>query len=98
MRVDLVLGAVVGLVEEGELEESPDVGAFAGEGDEDGDIGGVVLGILAVWVEVDGPVVASDREALAGDVLPDAHPFRKRVSSYRQAVRSVHRLRHRLRP
>lgn len=93
-----MLGAVVGLVEEGELKEGTDVGAVAGEGDEDGDIGGVVLGVLAVGVEVDGPVVAADGEGVAGDVLAHAHPLGKRVPSYRHAVRPVHRLRHPLRP
>jgi hypothetical protein len=91
--VDLVL-ALAALVEQRELEEGADVGALGGEGDEDGDVGGVVLGVLPVGVEVDRPLVAADGEGLAGDVLPDAHPLGERVALDHEAVGAVHRLRH----
>lgn len=94
MAVDLVL-ALAALVEERELEEGADVGAVAGEGDEDGDVGGVVLRVLAVGVEVDGPVVATDGEGVAGDVLAHPRALRQGVTLDQEPVRSVHRLRHR---
>lgn len=61
------------LVEEGELEECAHVGAVGSEGDEDGDVGTVVLGVLTVGIEVDGPVIASDGEDVAGEVVAGAH-------------------------
>jgi hypothetical protein len=70
--VDLVASAAR-LVQEGKLEEGAHVGAAGDEGDEDGDVGSVVLGVLAVGVEVDSPVVASDGEDVAGEVVAGAH-------------------------
>jgi len=96
MAVDLVF-PLAALVEERELEEGPDVGAFARQRDEDGDVGGIVLGILAIGVEVDRPVEPSHREHVARNVLPHSHPFRQGVSLDHELVRPVHRLRHRLR-
>ena len=72
MNLVLLLAA---LVDERELEEGTHVGALAGEGDEDGDVCGVVLGVLAVGVEVDGPLVPAYREGIARDVLPNPIPF-----------------------
>jgi hypothetical protein len=92
--VDLV-AAAAGLVEEGELEEGADVGAVGGEGDEDGDVVGVVLGVLAVGVEVDGPVVAAHREGVAAHVPPGPYALRHREPLHRVLVRPPHRLRHR---
>jgi len=91
--VDLVL-ALAALVKERELEESADVGAIGGEGDEDGDVDGVVLGVLPVGVEVDRPLVAAHGEGLAGDVLAHAHALRERVALDHEPVGAVHRLRH----
>jgi len=94
VAVNLVL-TIPALVEQRELEQSADVGALGGEGDEDGDVGGVVLGVLAVRVEVYRPLVPSHRERLAGDVFPHSDPLRQGVSLYHELVRPVHRLRHR---
>ena len=44
------------LVEQRELKQGADVGALGGERDEDGDVGGVVLWVLAVRVEVYRPL------------------------------------------
>jgi hypothetical protein len=87
--------ALVALVEERELEERAHVGALGGERDEDGDVGGVVLGVLPVGVEVDRPLVPAHGEGLAGDVLPHAHALGERVALDHEPVRAVHRLRHR---
>jgi len=96
MAMNFVL-PLAALVEERELEKRPDVGAFAGQGDEDGDVGGIVLGILAVGVEVDRPVVTSDGEHVARNVLPHSHPLRQRIALDHELVRPAHRLRQRLR-
>ena len=93
MAMDLVLAGAA-LVKQSELEESAHVVSLAGQCDEDGDVGGVVLGILAIRVEVDSPLEPSDREVVARDVLPHPDPLCQRVPSYREIVRAVHRLRH----
>jgi hypothetical protein len=94
--VDLVL-ALAALVEERELEERADVGALGGESNEDGDVGGVVLGVLPVGVEIDRPLVPADGEGLAGDVLADAHSLGQRVALDDETVGAIHRLSHRAR-
>jgi len=94
VAVHLVL-AVAALVEQGEFEERANVSSFGSEGDEDGDIGGVVFRILAVGIEVNRPLVASDGESFARDVFSDAYSLGKRVTLDHELVRTVHRLRHR---
>lgn len=71
MAVDLVLASST-LIEERQLEQSPNVRSIAGKGDENGDIGGMILGVLAIGVEVDRPLVAADGEIVAGDVFANA--------------------------
>lgn len=74
VAVDFVL-AFAALVDEGELEEGANISALAGEGDEDGDIGGVIFGVFAVRVKVNGPLVTAHSEILAGDVFTHADAF-----------------------
>lgn len=88
MGMNLVL-SFAALINKGELEERPYVGALAGERNEDGDIGGVVLGVLAVGVEIDGPLVAADGEVVAGDVLADADALGEGVALYGEVVGAV---------
>lgn len=97
MAVNFML-SLAALVEKRELEKSTNVGAVAGEGDEDGDIRGIVFRVLAVGIEVDCPLITADREGLARYVLADAHPLRQRIPLYREPVRAVHRLGHGTRP
>ena len=85
VAMNLVLGRA-SLVEEGKFKESTDVGAFTGESDEDRDIGGVVFGVLPIRVEIDGPLVTSNREILARYVLSNSDPLRQRVPSYCEVV------------
>lgn len=80
------------LVEEGELEERADVSAVGGEGDEDGDVVGVVIGALSVGVEVDGPVVPSDCEDVAGDEAAGTHALVEGEALDGERVRAPHRL------
>lgn len=94
MAMNLVM-PLPALVNERELEKRPDLGAFASQRDEDRHVSRVILGVLAVRVEEDPPLVASDGEVIARDVLPHAHPFRQSVPLYHELVRAVHRLRHR---
>ena len=93
MAVHLVL-LLAALVQESELEESAHVGAVAGEGDEDGDVERAVLGILAIRVKVDRPLVAPHREGFAGHVFSGPHTLRQRVSLDRVQMGAVHRLAH----
>jgi len=69
--VHLVL-PLAALVDERELEERAHIRALAGEGYEEGDVGGAVLRALPVGVEVDRPVESPHGEGLGGDILP--HP------------------------
>lgn len=65
------------LILQRDLEQSPDVHPLTLEDDEEGDVGGVVLDVLAVWVEVDRPEVAAGLEGVAGDVSPYPDPLRE---------------------
>lgn len=97
MGVNLVACAA-GLVEEGELEEGAYVGALGGEGDEDGDVAGVVLVVLPVGVDVDGPVVAADGEGVAGEVPAGADALGEGEALEGVLVRAPHGLGDRPRP
>lgn len=82
------------LIHQRQLEQGPNVARIAREGDEEGDVRGVLLGVLPVGVEVDHPVVSSDGEDVALYVPPRAHSFGQGVAFDRELVRSVHRLHH----
>lgn len=86
---------LAGAIEEGELEEGADVGTLAGEGYEKGDVGRSVLGVLAVGVEVDRPVMAADGEHVGGDVLSDPDALRQREAVDGELVGAVDRSRDR---
>lgn len=73
--MDLVF-PLAALINKRELEKRPDLTTLAGQRDEDRDVSGVVLGVLAVREEEDRPLVPSHGEVIARYVLPDAHPFR----------------------
>lgn len=72
--------ALATLIHERQFEESSNIGALAGQCNENRDISGMILWILAVRVEVNRPLVASDREILAGNVFSNAHTFGQRVA------------------
>lgn len=96
VAVDLVL-PFAALVNQGQLEQRPYISAFAGEGDEHGDVGRVVLGVLPIGIEVDRPLVPADGEIFAGYVFPHSHALGKRVASDCELVRAIHGLGERLR-
>lgn len=96
VAMNLVL-LLTALIDKRELEERSDVGALAGERDEDRNVSGIVLRVLPVGVEVNRPLVTSDGENVARNVLPHSHALRQRVSLDHELVRAVHRLRHRSR-
>lgn len=91
MAVDLVV-VPAALVQQRELEERPDVGALAGERDEERDVCGVVLGALAVRVEVDRPGVSPHGEGFGGDVPADPHALGQGVALDLELVRPIHGL------
>lgn len=91
MAMDLVPSPIA-LVQESQLEQGPNVSALAGERDEERDVGGVVLGALAVRVEVDRPRVPAYRERVGRHVLTDPHAFRERVPADLELVGPIHRL------
>nr|KYP40451.1 hypothetical protein KK1_038206 [Cajanus cajan] len=90
MAMNLIIPLLT-LIHQRQLEESPNIGPVASERYEDGNVHGIVLGVLAIRVEIDGPIVATDAESVAHDVLPRTHPFRQRITLYRELVRAVHR-------
>ena len=75
MAMNLVI-PLAALINKRELEKRPDFTSLASQRDEDGDVSGVILRILAVREEEDLPLVSPDGEVIARYVLPDAHPFR----------------------
>lgn len=91
MAVHLVFPLAT-LVDESELEQRPDIRPLAGQRDEHGDVGGVVLRVLAVRVEVDGPLKPADGEGVAGDVFAYAHSLRQRVPLDDELVGPIHSL------
>nr|GMD50379.1 ribonuclease HI [Ipomoea batatas] len=68
------------VIHKGELKQGPDIGVFAGERDENRNVDGGILDVLAVGVKVDSPIVATDGEGIAGDVLARTHALAQRVT------------------
>lgn len=89
--MDLVPPSVA-LVQERQLEQSPNVGAVAGERDEERDVGGVVLRALTVGIEVNRPLVAADHERIGSYVFSDPHALGEREPADPKLVGPIHRL------
>lgn len=87
--------AISALVHQSQLEQSSHISTLAGKRNEDGNIGRIVLGILAIGIEIDSPLKPSDGEIFAGYVLADADPFGERVAFDDEVVRTIDGLRHR---
>lgn len=92
------MAGAAGLVEEGELEEGADIGALGGEGDEHGDVAGVLLVVFPVRVDVDGPVVTADGEGVAREVSAGADSLGEGEALEGVLVRTSHGLSDRPRP
>lgn len=86
--------ALAALIHESQFEESSNIGTLAGECNKNGDISGMILGILSVGVEVNRPLVASDGEILAGNVFADAHAFGQGVTLDDELVGAIDGLGH----
>lgn len=89
MAMDFVL-AFAALIDEGELKQGANVGALAGESDKDGDIRGIIFGILTVRIKVNGPLVTADGEILAGDVFTNSDAFGQGVTLDCESVRAIY--------
>jgi len=83
------------LIQKGQLEKCPNVGAVAGQSDEERHIGGIVLHALPIWVEINRPIVPSNGKLLGGHVLANPDPLGERVPRDLELVRAPHGLRHR---
>lgn len=94
MAVNLML-AITTLINKGELEQCPNIGAFACKGDENGDISRVIFRVFPIWVEINCPLVATHREILTGYVLSNSYALSKRIPLYDEVVRAVHGVGHR---
>lgn len=80
------------LIQERQLEESPNVRSLASQGNEDRHVYSIILLILSIRVEIDCPLKPADGEIVTGNVLADSHSFRERVPLNDKLVRSIHRL------
>lgn len=67
--------AFAALIHKRKLEQGPNIGAFASQCNEDGDVSGTIFGVFTVGVKVNSPPVATYSEIIADNVLPNAHPF-----------------------
>lgn len=83
------------LINERELEERPHIRPLARQGDEDRHIGRTVLRIFPIRIEVNRPLIPTNRKIIARDVLTDPHPLGQRVTLDHELVGPVHGLRHR---
>lgn len=63
------------LIQQRQLEQRPHIGPIASQRNKNRDVRRVILWILAVGVEVDGPLVPADGERVARDVFPDPDSF-----------------------
>lgn len=77
------------LIQKRQFEQSPDVGAVAGQSDEQRHVIGVVLDALAVRVEIYRPRVAADHKRFGPDVLSDPHALGERVPTDLEFVASI---------
>lgn len=78
------------LIHQRQLEQSPNIGSVASERNKDRNVHGIVLRVLPIGVEVNSPIVTTNGESVAHDVLSRAHPFGQRVTLYCELVRAVH--------
>lgn len=85
------------LIQKGQLEKRPNVGAIAGKRDEEGNIGGIVLRALPIRVEINRPIVTTHRENIRSYVLPDPDSLGERVPGDLELVGASHRLGYRRR-
>lgn len=89
MAMDLV-PLLATLIQQGQLEKRPNIGTFTRKRDEERHIGAIVLGALAIRVEVDRPIVPTNRENVGSYVLPNPNSFGQRVPSDLETVRALH--------
>lgn len=88
MAMNLML-LIATLINKRELEQSPHIGSFARQGNEQRNVRGVILRTLPVWVEVDSPRVTADGEGIGGDVFADPDAFGERVAADLEFVEAV---------
>lgn len=81
------------LIHQRQLKQGPNIRAFARQRNENRHVRGIILGVLAVGVEINRPLVPSHGEIVAGDVLPNSHAFRQRIPLDYEPVGPIHGLR-----
>lgn len=74
MAMNLML-PFTALIQKRKSKQCSDIGTFASQSNENGDVSRIIFGVFTVRVKVNGPLVAAHREIVAGNVLPYAHPF-----------------------
>ena len=77
------------LIKKSEFKERSNIGSLTGERDKNRDIERIVFSILAIRVEVDGPLIAADGEGVARDVFPYPHAFGEGVTSDGEVVGAI---------
>jgi len=89
MAMNLIVPLLT-LIDQRQLEQSPNVSSVACESYEHRYVHGIVLGVLPIRIEVNCPIVTTDAKCVAHDVLPSTHPLCERVPLYRELVRAIH--------
>ena len=77
------------LIKKSKFKQRSNIGSLASERDKNRDIQRIVFGILAIRVEVDGPLISTHGEGIACDVLPYPHTFGEGVTSDREVVGAI---------
>lgn len=80
------------LIHQRQLKQSPHIRPFTRQRNEHRHIHRTILDILPVGIEVNGPIVSSDGESVAGYIFAGTHSLGQRVTSNGELVRAIHRL------
>ena len=83
------------LINKREFKQRPHIGTVASQCNKYGDIGGIILNILPIRIEVDGPLKPSDGKFIASNVLAWSHSLGQRVALDHELMRAIDSMSHR---
>lgn len=78
------------LIQKGQLKKSPNIGSFASKSNEEGHVGSIILNAFPIRVEIDSPIIPTNREYIRRYIFPDPDPFRQRIPRDLELVRTPH--------
>lgn len=94
MAMNLML-PFTALIDKCEFKQRSHIGTVASQCDEYGDIGWIILNILPIWIEVDGPLIPSNSKIIASNVFAGSHSLRQRVTLDHELMRAIDSVSHR---